>query len=86
MSTKHYTIRKLTNIRYNHIHQATNKIIKLHPYRVVMKNLNTSSTLKNKHLSKYIANQYFYEFIKQIKYKCKKNSEQKLQRYLPTLA
>ena len=31
--------RRLNNIRNNHIHQATNKIIKLYPYRIVMEDL-----------------------------------------------
>ena len=62
--------RKLSNIRNNHIHQATSKIIKLNPYRIVMEDLNIVGMMKNKHLSKAIAEQGFYEFIRQIKYKC----------------
>lgn len=31
--------RRLNNIRNNHIHQATNKIIKFYPYRIVMEDL-----------------------------------------------
>lgn len=65
--------RKLANIRNNHIHQATNKIVKLRPCRVVMENLNIKGMMKNKHLSKAIAEQCFYEFIRQIQYKCKFN-------------
>lgn len=65
--------RKLANIRDNHIHQATNKIVKLRPYRVVMENLNVKGMMENKHLSKAIAEQCFYEFIRQIQYKCKFN-------------
>lgn len=65
--------RKLFNIRNNHIHQATNKIIKLKPYRVVMENLNISGMMKNKHLSKAIQEQCFYEFKRQMEYKCKFN-------------
>jgi len=65
--------RKLNNIRTNHIHQATNMIIKLRPYRVVMEDLNISGMLKNKHLSKAIQEQGFYEFIRQMQYKCKFN-------------
>lgn len=62
--------RRLKNIRNNHIHQATNKIIKCHPYRIVMEDLNVSGMMKNRHLAKAIAEQCFYEFIRQIKYKC----------------
>lgn len=65
--------RKLNNIRLNHIHQATNTIIKLKPYRVVMEDLNISGMMKNKHLAESIQEQKFYEFIRQIKYKCEFN-------------
>lgn len=65
--------RKLSNIRNNHIHQATSKIIKLNPYRIVMEDLNIVGMMKNKHLSKAIAEQGLYEFIRQIKYKCEFN-------------
>lgn len=78
--------RKLSNIRKNHIHQATNKIIKLYPYRVVMEDLNVSGMMKNKHLSKAIQDQCFYEFIRQMKYKCKFNGIEFIQadRFFPS--
>ena len=78
--------RKLSNIRNNHIHQATNKIIKLLPYRVVMEDLNTRGMMKNKHLSKAIAEQCFYEFIRQMKYKCEFNGIEFIQvdRFYPS--
>ena len=78
--------RKLSNIRNNHIHQATNKIIKLRPYRVVMEDLNVKGMMKNKHLSKAIQEQGFYEFIRQMKYKCEFNGIQFIQadRYFPS--
>ena len=78
--------RKLSNIRNNHIHQATNKIIKLKPYRVVMEDLNVSGMMKNKHLAKSIAEQCFYEFIRQMKYKCEFNRVEFIQadRYFPS--
>lgn len=65
--------RRLNNIRNNHIHQATNKIIKFYPYRIVMEDLNISGMMKNKCLSKAIQEQKFYEFIRQMKYKCEFN-------------
>lgn len=78
--------RKLSNIRKNHIHQATNKIIKLYPYKVVMEDLNVSGMMKNKHLSKAIAEQCFYEFIRQMKYKCEFNKIEfiKADRFFPS--
>lgn len=71
--------RKLNNIRLNHIHQTTNKIVKLKPYRVVMEDLNITGMMKNKHLSESIQEQKFYEFIRQIQYKCKFNGIEFLQ-------
>jgi len=64
--------RKLTNIRTNHIHQATSAIAKTKPSTVVMEDLNVSGMMKNRHLSKAIAGQKLYEFIRQMKYKCEK--------------
>ena len=37
-----------------------------------MDNLNVRGMMKNRHLSRYIYKQKFYEFKRQIKYKCKK--------------
>lgn len=71
--------RKLSNIRKNHIHQATSQIIKLKPYRVVMEDLNVRGMMKNKHLAKAIQEQCFYEFIRQMKYKCEFNGIQFVQ-------
>ncbi|OOM06408.1 RNA-guided endonuclease InsQ/TnpB family protein [Clostridium saccharobutylicum] len=65
--------RKLANIRSNHSHQATNKIVKTKPSRVVMESLNIKGMMKNKHLSKAIAQQCLYEFKRQMKYKCEFN-------------
>lgn len=63
---------KLTHIRENHIHQATSKIVKTKPFRVVMEDLKVSNMMKNKHLSKAIAEQGFSMFITQMKNKCTK--------------
>lgn len=64
---------KLSNIRKNYIHQTTHKIIIIKPNRIIMEDLNVSGMMKNKHLSKTIAEQCFYEFIRQMKYKCEWN-------------
>ena len=78
--------RKLTNIRNNHIHQATNKIIKLRPQRVVIENLNISGMMKNKYLAEKIQEQKLYEFIRQMEYKCKFNGIElvKADRWFPS--
>lgn len=61
--------RKITNIRNNYIHQTTTTIVKKFPQRIVMENLNVKGMMKNKHLAEKIAEQKFYEFKRQIKYK-----------------
>lgn len=65
--------RKLANIRQNHLHQTTTEIVKTKPSRIVMESLNVSGMMKNKHLSKAIQQQKFYEFKRQIEYKSKLN-------------
>ena len=65
--------RKLANIRSNHNHHATSKIVKTKPSRVVMETLNIKGMMKNKHLSKAIAEQCLYEFKRQMQYKCEFN-------------
>lgn len=64
--------KRLNDIRTDHLHQATNRIVKTKPSRIVMETLNIKGMLKNKHLSKAIAQQRFYEFKRQIQYKCEK--------------
>jgi putative transposase len=63
--------KKLSDIRKNHLHQTTNKIIKQLPKRIVLENLNVKGMMKNRHLSKAIAECMFYEFRRQIEYKAK---------------
>ncbi|MBF8984829.1 transposase [Lutibacter sp. B2] len=62
--------RRLSNIRNNHSHQATTKIVKAKPSRVVMETLNIKGMMKNRHLSKAIGQQCLYEFKRQLQYKC----------------
>ena len=61
--------KKLTDIRNNHLHQITAEIVKTKPSQIVMEDLNVKGMMKNKHLSKAIAKQKFYEFKRQMKYK-----------------
>ena len=63
--------RRLANIRNNHLHQTTTSIVKTKPYRVVIEDLNVKGMMKNKHLSDSIRKQCFYEFKRQLEYKCK---------------
>ena len=61
--------KRLTNIRHNHLHQITSEIVKRKPSFICMEDLNVSGMMKNKHLSKAIQQQGFYEFRRQIEYK-----------------
>ena len=63
--------RRLANIRNNYLHQTTTSIVKTKPYRVVIEDLNVKGMMKNKHLSDAIRKQGFYEFRRQLGYKCK---------------
>ena len=54
---------RLANIRQNYLHQATSSIIKREPSFICLEDLNVSGMMKNKHLSKAVQRQGFYEFI-----------------------
>ena len=61
--------KRLTNIRQNYLHQTTFEIVKRKPSFICMEDLNVSGMMKNKHLSKAVQQQGFYEFRRQIEYK-----------------
>ena len=64
--------RKLANIRKNYLHHVTSEIVKTKPSRIVMETLNVKGMMKNRPLANAIAKQNFYEFKRQIKYKCER--------------
>lgn len=66
------TQKRMTDIRNNYLHQVTSEIVKIKPSRIVMEDLNVRGMMKNRHLSRAIAEQKFYEFKRQIKYKCER--------------
>ena len=65
---------RLTNIRHNYLHQVTTEIVKRKPKFIVLEDLNVKGMMKNKHLSKAVAEQCFYEFYRQIEYKSSWNN------------
>ena len=67
---------RLTNIRQNYLHQTTSEIIKREPKFICIEDLNVSGMMKNKHLSKAVQQQGFYEFRQQIGYKSAWNNIQ----------
>lgn len=62
--------RTLSSIRKNHLHQTTTSIVKTKPRRIVIEDLNVSGMMKNRYLAKAIQSQSFYEFRRQLTYKC----------------
>ena len=62
--------RKLTNIRHSYLHSVTSEIINREPKFIVLKDLSVQDMMKNRHLSEAIQEQCFYEFYRQIQYKC----------------
>ena len=62
--------RKLHSIRMNHIHQTTSYLVKQLPKGIVIEDLNVKGMMKNRHLSKHIKDAMFYEFRRQLEYKC----------------
>ena len=65
---------RLTNIRQSYLHQITSEIIKREPSFICIEDLNVSGMMKNKHLSKAVQQQCFYEFRRQIEYKAEWNN------------
>ncbi|KXY05267.1 transposase [Bacillus cereus] len=64
--------RKIMHIRNNHIHQATAKLVKTKPMRIVVEDLSISNLLKNKKLSKAFLFQKLNFFFQCLSYKCEK--------------
>ena len=60
---------RLANIRQNYRHQITTEIIGRKPSAIVLEDLNVAGMMTNKHLSKKIQEQGWYDFRKLIKYK-----------------
>mgnify|MGYP004457276147 FL=1 len=65
---------RLTNIRQSYLHQITSELIKREPSFICIEDLNVSGIMKNKHLSKAVQQQCFYEFRRQIEYKAEWNN------------
>ena len=68
------TTHRLTNIRQNYLHQITSEIVKREPSFICLEDLNVNGMMKNKHLSKAVQEQCFYEFRRQIEYKAAWNN------------
>lgn len=65
---------RLSNIRYNYLHQVTTDIIKREPSFIVLEDLNVKGMMKNHHIAKAVQEQGFYRFRKTIEYKAERNN------------
>lgn len=64
---------KMANIRTDYINKIIAEIVKTKPSYITIEDLNISGMMKNKHLSKIVAAQKFYEFRTKLKAKCDNN-------------
>lgn len=65
---------KLGNIRTDYINKIINKLVKNKPKFINIEDLNISGMMKNRHLSKAISEQKFYEFRVKLINKCHQNN------------
>lgn len=61
-----------SNIRTNYIHQITHRLVSMHPCRVVMEDLSVTQMVQDRRFSSSISEQCFFEFIRQMRYKCER--------------
>lgn len=64
---------RIDNIRTDYINKTIAEIVKTKPSYITIEDLNVSGMMKNRHLSKAVASQKFYEFRKKLKTKCGNN-------------
>ncbi len=65
---------RLRNIRTDYINKTVFSIIKQKPSYITIEDLAVSNLMKNKHLSKAIASQKFFELKTKLMSKCKQNN------------
>lgn len=64
---------KIDHIRTDYINKTIAETVKTKPSYITIEDLNISGMMKNRHLSKAIASQKFYEFRTKLKTKCEEN-------------
>ncbi len=64
---------RIDNIRTDYINKTIAEIVKSKPSYITIEDLNVSGMMKNKHLSKAVVSQKFYEFRTKLKAKCDDN-------------
>ena len=64
---------KIDDIRTDYINKTIAEMVKTKPSYITIEDLNVSGMMKNKHLSKAVASQKFYEFRTKLQAKCKES-------------
>ena len=62
---------RIDNIRTDYINKIIAEIVKTKPSHITIEDLNVSGMMKNRHLSKAVASQKFYEFKTKLLAKCR---------------
>ena len=62
---------RVNNIRTDYINKTIAEIVKIKPSYITIEDLNVKGMMKNRHLSKAVASQKFYEFRIKLEAKCK---------------
>ena len=64
---------RIDNIRTDYMNKTIAEIVKTKPSYITIEDLNVKGMMKNRHLSKAVASQKFYEFRTKLKNKCDEN-------------
>ena len=64
---------RIDNIRTDYINKTLAEIVKTKPSYITIEDLNVKGMMKNRHLSKAVASQKFYEFRTKLQAKCNEN-------------
>ena len=77
---------RIDNIRTDYINKIIAEIVKTKPSYITIEDLNVSGMMKNRHLSKAVASQKFYEFKTKLQAKCKEYGieQRKVDRWFPS--
>ena len=65
--------KEMDDIRTDYINKTIDEIVKTKPSYITIEDLNVSGMMKNRHLSKAVAAQKFYEFRTKLETKCKRS-------------
>ena len=77
---------RIDNIRTDYINKIIAEIVKTKPSYITIEDLNVSGMMKNRHLSKAVASQKFYEFKTKLQAKCRENGieQRTVDRWFPS--